>query len=85
MTLDDNLDTDDNNPQRDHKLTNGDIHNTFYIDMCRMYESRLRYYQENLGKKTEFDTKITKSFIENYEKAYEHFRRRNSYKGIKPF
>jgi len=55
---------------------------SFYSDMCNMYESRLKYYKKNMGKMTEFSTKITKKLIENYEKSYVSFKER--YKHLKP-
>lgn len=54
----------------------------FYSDMCNMYESRLNYYKNNVGKITEFGTKISDRLIKNYEKSYFSFKER--YKHLKP-
>ncbi len=52
---------------------------TFYADMCNMYESRIRYYKENVGKRTEFDTEISENLIETFERGYESFKERHKY------
>ena len=78
MALDDSLETAKNDYQKDHKSGNGALRNSFYRDMCSMYESRLKFYKDNIGKKTEFNTMITERFINNYEKSYGYFRKRHS-------
>lgn len=52
---------------------------SFYSDMCNMYETRLIYYKKNIGKRTEFNTKITNKLIKGYEKSYESFIERYSH------
>ena len=78
MVLDDNLETDKNDSQKDQKLSNGTLRNSFYRNMCFMYESRLEFYKDNIDKVSEFGTLITKKFITNYKNSYEHFRKKYS-------